>query len=236
VGGSCRDPCFSGWQLQSPATLRETVGPSVVKKMSARRALELVTKGEWAKDDDICKVVGLDGYVNSSGQAMIVVGTRATIFSDRDEFLAYMRTAAAEAPRHLLQERFNYSGDFPRAVPRLVALLGEELGLAVGPDGLDASEASLDLVESALSARRHRDFLEGERFAAVVAYVGEVLSRACLGSWEMRRVGDVWEPWVVDREGRAFAPFAVAFKELRRGPRGSLRGAVAGTLRSHRLG
>jgi len=56
------------------------------------------------------------------------------------------------------------------------------------------------------------------------------------GEWFSVEAGEVTEPWIRGANGREYAVFAIVYKELRRGRNGSIRGAIDGSLHSHRLG
>ncbi len=113
---------------------------------------------------------------------------------------------------------------FAEQVPQLVRLLPAKLNL--GAAQLDGTEASLDAVDTALHRMRHRKMLRPDVFAALTAYVGEVIRNVTKGRWEMRRGSDfeqTWEPWIVDTSGRIYAPFNIYKELLEYGRSGSLR-------------
>ena len=73
---------------------------------------------------------------------------------------------------------------------------------------------------------RPERMLDPDVFAALTAYVGEVIRDATKGRWEMRRASDsekTWEPWIVDPSGRSYAPFNIYKELLEYGRSASLR-------------
>lgn len=206
------------------------------ERISKARARELLASGEWHEDPELTSVLGFDSYQNDRGQALIILAGRtgANLCDNRDALLAYYQEAGEEPPTHLLEGRFPYDASFPEEVPRLVNVLAVVLG--VERSALDMTERSLDLVEDTVRRIGYEKFLSEDLFPALVAYVGEVIRNATEGRWHMERAGDVWEPWIRGRDGRTHPPFAIVFRELNAGERGSIRGAVNGQIRAHRLG
>jgi len=205
-------------------------------RVTKREAKALLATGGWREDPELAKAAGFDAYRNARGQSLVLLPGRlgADICDDRDAMLAYCQRVRDQPPTHILKGRFPYGRSFPREVPRLIDQLAEETGL--DRSVLDCTEASLERVERTFRRKGGaRSFLEEKKFPAVVAYVGEVLRHEALGEWVMERSGEVWEPWVVAADGRRFAPFGIAYKQLIRGRGGSIRGATAGNLQAHLL-
>jgi hypothetical protein len=144
---------------------------------------------------------------------------------------------AAQGWMHPLATLLPQGQAFPAAVPGLISDLQSRL--RIDPAVLDNTEASLAAVDAAIHKlrRARRRLLTPEVFGPLIAYVGEVIRHTTGGQWEMRLAADgkTWEPWIVDRAGRSYAPFMI-FKELNEhGRSSSLSGFVGGTLRSHLL-
>ncbi len=113
---------------------------------------------------------------------------------------------------------------FAEQVPDLVRGLPAQLKL--DPAQLDGTETSLDAVDKTLRRMRPERMLDPDVFAALTAYVGEVIRDATKGRWEMRRASDsekTWEPWIVDPSGRSYAPFNIYKELLEYGSSASLR-------------
>src|SRR5262245_43680998 len=192
-------------------------------RVTKREAKALLATGGWQKDAELTKVTGFDAYRSPRGQSLLLLPGRlgADVCDDRDAILAYYLAARAEPPTHILEGRFPYGRSFPQEVPGLIDQLARETGLERSE--LDCSEASLERVERTFRRKGGaRSFLDEKKFPAVVAYVGEVLRHEALGQWVMELSGTVWEPWVVTADGRRFAPFGIAYKELIRGRGGSI--------------
>ena len=121
---------------------------------------------------------------------------------------------------------------FLAGVQEQAKCLAHLLGLQ---DVLDGSEASLEVVDRSALPKKQR--MSPQWVTSLVAYIGEVMRTATDGHWAQisPSPGEV-EPVVVARDGRILQPFALVYGELRRGRRGSLQGALHGTLRAFRLG
>jgi hypothetical protein len=113
---------------------------------------------------------------------------------------------------------------FAEQVPQLISGLPAHLKLDAAR--LDGTEASLDAVDKALRRMSHQRMLNPQVWAALTAYVGEVIRKATNGRWEMRRASDsekTWEPWIVAPSGRSYAPFKIYKELLEYGRSASLR-------------
>jgi hypothetical protein len=186
---------------------------------------------------ELTRAAGDDSYRSDTGKALMFLPGRmgADVCDDRDAMLAWCLAVRAEPPKHILAGLFPYGETFPQEIPRLVAQLATDTGLALNE--LDGTIESLEQVERAFREKGGaRSFLTERRFPSVVAYVGEVLRNATKGAWKMESVPGTWEPWIVAADGRRFAPFGIAYEELELGRRGSIWGATRGRLWGHMLG
>jgi hypothetical protein len=206
-------------------------------RVTKQQAKALLAAGGWRHDPELTRASGDDSYRSTTGQALVFLPGRmgADICDDRDAMLAYCLAARAEPPKHILEGLFPYGETFPQEVPRLIAQLASDTGLALAD--LDRTVESLGQVERTFRRKGGaRSFLTESRFPPVVAYVGEVLRNATKGEWKMELASGTWEPWIVGSDRRRFAPFGIAYEELERGRGGSLWGATHGRLWGHLLG
>jgi hypothetical protein len=205
-------------------------------RVTKREAKALLATGGWRNDPEMTKAVGFEAFVNGSGQSMVLLPGRmgADLCDDRAARLRYYLAIRAMPPQHVLEGLFPYGEFFPQEVPRLVAQLATETGLA--PADLNGGVESLEKVERVLRKKPGpRAWMTESRFPQLVAYVGEVMRTASDGEWRMELSHGVWEPWIVTRDGRRYPPFLVVYEELERGRGGSIWGATRGRLWAHRL-
>jgi hypothetical protein len=119
--------------------------------------------------------------------------------------------------------------DFLRDVDALAASLGSKLGIA---EHLDDTEASLEAVDEGVRKVPQDKRMSPEIVTPLVAYVGEVIRRACNGRWtKVHTLAGGSMPAVLTHGGRFFRPLVIVLSEVRRDRVGSLRGAVYGMLR-----
>jgi hypothetical protein len=134
---------------------------------------------------------------------------------DREALLASVRRPSATL-QHILVNLLPDARHFPEQVPALVNRLQKLLHVRRAE--LDGTEGSLALVDQAVAERCPRwGQRDAELFAALVAYVGEVIRRRePFSRWEVRRGwdGDCWEPWVRSPGGVSYAPFELVYGEL----------------------
>jgi hypothetical protein len=191
----------------------------------------------WTIDPELTKESFRRAYRHPDGRSLLVFREgRGSLFESREELLALHRDLETRKPEHLLKGRLEQPAEFLTNVPTLIGELATKLRIQV--EALDRSEASLELVDAAVRKIGRRKCLTAPYFGPLVAYVGEVMRAATQGRWELRSVddGDIQEPWIIDPAGREYAPFAVVFRELYdSGKAFSIRGAVAGSIRSYLL-
>jgi hypothetical protein len=92
---------------------------------------------------------------------------------------------------------------------------------------------SLDVAYKAVLRLRKAKRMTPEVFTPLTAYVGEVMRLVCDGQWTTSpaMTGHENEPMIRAHDGGLFQPFAIVLVEItEHGARGSLRGAVTGTL------
>lgn len=129
---------------------------------------------------------------------------------------------------HVLEGRLPQGRYFPEHVRELVQALPAALNLSV--DLFDYSVNSLGSVDEAIHVIGRDKCVELPIFPMLVAYVGEVMRHDTNGRWEMRVSkyhSNIWEPWIVDPEGRYVNPFLGVYDELDEQEICSLRGSTA---------
>jgi hypothetical protein len=100
--------------------------------------------------------------------------------------------------------------------------------VAISPEALDGSGASLKALDRAVRTVAWERLLTGEIQGPLIAYIGEVIRRHTGGAWEMRLADDgkTWEPWIEDSAGRRYAPFMFAKELSEYGPKASTQAFV----------
>ena len=228
----------SGWSLDSDLTaqISENIYTRAIYKSSDGRVLQILEDGA--------------GNVYESIEAWL-------------SLLQSLESLRNQPPVHLLQGRLPQGRNSINQVPELIDGLAVKLDISL--QQLDKSEKSLQAVDRAVKRKGQDECLEAEIFAPLVAYVGEVIRQETNGRWEMRaaedsdsreiimqkvdnhweevRVGEiragenpeVWEPWIIDEQGRSYSAFTVIYDELYESPQCRIHGGVGGQLRSHLL-
>lgn len=120
-------------------------------------------------------------------------------------------------------------------MPQLV----EELGriLHIEPVQLDNSEASVSLIERKVRRYGKQKTLDTPVFAGLVAYLGEIVRLKVNGRWAMYRSkqdDEVWEPWIVDPEGRVSNTWSTLYDMLAENEYGMALWAVVNAAVMHR--
>jgi hypothetical protein len=160
------------------------------------------------------------------GVLLLYEDGKSRMYESKDELLAMLEELEQKArqgpvnPCRDLPQGEAFAEQVGQLVLRLPALL------RMDASQLDGSEASLDNIDKALWRMRPQRMLTLDVFAALTAYVGEVIRNVTKGRWEMRRASDsekIWEPWIVDPSGHGYAPFRIYKELLKYGSSGSLR-------------
>ncbi len=171
------------------------------------------------------------------GRVLLLIGDQGVLYPSREsledlnrQFEELMRKGSVDLTYELLPPIDDFIRDVDAHAARLSAVLRSP------PEALDRTEPSLEAVDKAVwrLPQAKRMTPDPDLITPLVAYVGEVMRLACDGRWIARPGSN--EPMVAGPQGRIYQPFAIVIVEVERGRRGSLRGAVAGTLRSHLLG
>jgi hypothetical protein len=163
-------------------------------------------------------------YTHPDGRVLIVfefIG-EGRLFQNLHDFNLWLmgiesriQAARTKAFWHILENRLPQGKDFVQHVPQLIDQLAETSGIP--REQLDNSYASLEKVERVAQGWGKARCLEVPIFPMLVAYIGEVMRHDVDGYWEMRLAyhhSDIWEPWIMDREGRECNPFSFLYDML----------------------
>jgi hypothetical protein len=186
--------------------------------LTAKQTRQLLASSP-TPDPEVARRVLADAYRLDQDQILVVFEDgRGRLYESRAAMLDMMDAIANEPPCSAAADRLPEGREFPNHAKRLAV----ELGIT--------ALTELDDVVHRLGVEI---CLSPSMFGRLVAYVGEAIIQARSGDWQMRLAtdGKTWEPWVVEADGRAHAPFGLVFKELIEwGPESSLTGVVVGHL------
>jgi hypothetical protein len=161
-----------------------------------------------------------------AGRTGVLYPSRASLEELRREAQRELAKGPVDPAKTLLPPLADFLGD-PEA-------LAKGLGKAIGvPDeALDRSVDSIDVAYKAFLRMRSPKRKTPEVVGPLTAYVGEVVRRACDGQWtSVPTRGHENEPMIRACDGALLQPFALVLVEMTEyGARGSLAGAVTGTL------
>ncbi len=205
------------------------------RRVNSKRIQSLLKSSQWKLDSELTAQIPANIYTsaiykNSDGNILQVLSDDSgNLYESTVDWLSLLEEVEAlrhQEPTHVLCERLPQGQDFINQVPELVHDLATKLGIS--PQQLDKSGRSLEIVDRAIRCKGRRKCLEPEIFAPLVAYVGEVLQQRVGGHWEMRATEnpDVWEPWVIDAQGRGHQPYIIVYDELDESPTCSLYGVI----------
>lgn len=205
------------------------------RRVSSKRIQSFLKSSEWTLDSELTAQIPENIYTsaiykNSDGNILQVLSDGSgNLYESTEDWLSLLEEVEAlrhQEPTHVLHERLPQGQDFINQVPELVHDLATKLGIS--PQQLDKSGRSLEIVDRAIRRKGRRKCLEPEIFAPLVAYAGEVLQQRIGGHWEMRATEypEVWEPWVIDAQGRGHQPYIIVYDELDESPTCSLYAVI----------
>ncbi len=194
--------------------------------LTAKQVRELLAQTPTPEPDpEIARLTYSRAYRFADGRALLVEESgRGRLHESRAALLAMLDEVSALKPQSPFGALLPQGRDFAAQAPALAA----QLGLPI--PGRDRSALpDLDATVRRLGVAACR---KPPLFGRLVAYVGETIIAVRGGGWQPRQGSDgSWEPWVVDAEGRAHAPFGLVYKELAEwGAGSSLTGVVAASL------
>jgi hypothetical protein len=184
-------------------------------KVSKRKVPELLQTPGCEPDPTLSNTVGAEAHRLADGRILLVHERGTGTVWEREALLASLRVRPTP-PQHILTNLLPDARHFPEKVPALTNRLQAFLHMRQAE--LDGTEDSLALVDQAVAEHCPRwGQRDADLFAALVAYVGEVLRRRePFSRWVVRRGWDgaCWEPWVRTPAGVCYAPFELVYGEL----------------------
>lgn len=212
-----------------------------LQAVSAKTIHELLRDPLWTKNEAFSTLFASGTiYTHPNGRVLDMFSNgRGRLFESQEDFnveVQRYQELKITPSRHVLKGRLPQGKDFIQHVSQLVNELA--ILLKIPRDDLDNSEASLDKVDMKVKRIGRAKSLEVPIFPALVAYIGEVMRQATNGKWEMRQAysdKEIWEPWIIDPEGRSCNPFLAVYDELAEQYPFSIRGATGGRIISRRV-
>jgi hypothetical protein len=205
-----------------------------VRNASIKEVREL-SKLAWVRDDGLSTRMS-EARVLPDGRVLLFLceGEKGVLFPSR-EALAETRREGEElvAKGNTIDYKRTLLppiDDFLRDVETHAKSLGGAIG--VPEEALDRTVESLDVAYKAVLRLRRARRMTPEVFTPLTAYVGEVMRVICEGQWMSWPVrGHENEPMIRARDQGLLQPFGIVLVEImEHGARGSLTGAVTGTL------
>jgi hypothetical protein len=197
------------------------------RALSAREAKRILESTQHSLDRVLSQRILCEAFDLADGGVLLLFENgRGRLYESKVE----LQTALEGEEQKARRGPVSVCSDLPQGqafaeqVPQLISGLPAHLKLDAAR--LDGTEASLDAVDKALRRMSHQRMLNPQVWAALTAYVGEVIRKATNGRWEMRRASDsekTWEPWIVAPSGRSYAPFKIYKELLEYGRSASLR-------------
>lgn len=206
--------------------------------VKAKEIRALLARQGWTVDEEVGQFLqGIDAKILRSADGRLLIASEngpGRLYESREEVLSMLQALVVTKPPPPYVDLLPQGREFIDEVPALAERTAELFGIDASL--LDRTEASLDHLDRAVRRIGVRESLTPERFPPLTAYVGRVMERATSGSWEALLGGDgvTWEPHLRDRNGGLHSPAGLVFRQLRLGRRGSLRGAVYGSIRACR--
>ncbi|HUN07579.1 MAG TPA: hypothetical protein PLQ56_13305 [Aggregatilineales bacterium] len=165
-------------------------------------------------------------FVNADGRLLdLVLGAGFSevdrygfLFADQDEIatiIARLKDPTQKRSAHILEGLMLYQMDFTDHLAELIAGLENRFNLK--PGELDYSPESVSRLQRRAKRYGRKACLDAVVFSGLVAYLGEMMRRSFNGQWHMRpsvNETDIWEPWIVDSEGRECNPFSYLYSGL----------------------
>ena len=172
----------------------------------------------------------IEARVLQDGRVLLVIGESGVLYPSRESLAELQRGLREEIARspiiNPVAEYLPPVDEFLRDIDAHASRLSDVL--RVPPEALDRTPASLEAVDKRLWRMASAKRMTPEVITPLVAYVGEAMRLASDGRW-MTMPGRN-EPMITARNGRLYQPVAIVMVELVERRRGSLHGAVLGTL------
>jgi hypothetical protein len=162
-------------------------------------------------------------YLHEDGRVMrllpnIGLGRFGTLYADAEEInliITRLKDPTQKRSSHILEGLMLYQAEFIDHLADMVAGLESRFNLKSGE--LDYSPKSVDMLQRRAKRYGRKACLEAVAFSGLVAYLGEMMRRSFNGEWHMRQSvshADIWEPWIVDSEGRECNSFSYLYRGL----------------------
>jgi hypothetical protein len=204
------------------------------RALRAKEAQRVLDTTPHSPDRELSSSTLSEAFALADGGILLLFEDgKGRLYESRDE----LRAMLEQVEQRALQGPASPCRDLPqgRAFAEQVAQLVLRLPALLKMDAsqLDGTKASLDNVDKALWRMSPQRMLDPGVFAALTAYVGEVIRNVTKGHWEMRRASDsekTWEAWIVDPSGHGYAPFKIYKELLEYGRSASLRVFVQSEL------
>jgi hypothetical protein len=181
------------------------------------KEVEALSKLPWVRDEELSDRV-FEIRLLPDGRVLQYLSDSdpGTLFPSREVFVEVSREIAArfakKEPVNLTRTLLPPIDEFLRDVEAHAKSLGAKF--RVPDDALDRTPASLDAVDAALRKIPKAKRETAEIVTPLVAYLGEVMRRACDGHWTKAPVRphvatNENEPMIMGRDGRILQPFAI---------------------------
>lgn len=212
------------------------------RRLKISEVKQLLTDKRWIQDKTLTKFFGeAKTYVHPDNDYVLSVDWNdkgGMLFSNKAAVYRLVADPNVLKPKHVLHGIFNYGKDFPAQSKALAEIFFKETLSQLTEPIAPYSTGSLDDIDKYISAHGAGDLLQPRSFGGLLAYIGESLRNHHSMKWKMIRVhDDLWEPWLVDKEGFEYPVFAAVYKELYEYRPGysSVRGAVLGEIQRNKL-
>ncbi len=183
--------------------------PKIKRKgISTKAVREFLADSQWTKDEEATDFLDDVVYRHPDGRVVVIFSSgRGCLYiteQDFTQFVEEIKQLKSMRPTHILKDRLPYGEDFIQHVPELIDQLSTLL--KIPRNKLDESMDSLTAVQAKIKHMGRAKCIEPPIFAALVAYIGEVMIAEIPNSrWQMRfsdQFPDTWEPWIVDSQER----------------------------------
>ncbi len=183
------------------------------KALTIKQVQEILAKKPKLDTSLIGKVAGLTPYELTDGSVLLITSGDIGVWYSRKgitEMIEKIKNLKTGESHHILEGRFTYDDSFPAKTSELIFNLAQTLQLE--QKILDNSVESIDKLDAAILKYCENGGEYDSLFAGIVAYVGEVFIKQKVGKWKLKKVGKVWEPYVIGKSGFAFNIFNPVYK------------------------
>lgn len=187
------------------------------KKLSAKESRKMIKGYNGKLNSQIEEEYAIEVYELDNNKTLMDFGSHGFIFNSSLDARSYLENIRKKVKtgrvKHILRGKFDYDNTFPSSTMSLE----KELMKLLNVDKSHYSEVEFRDLETSLNKELARGLNPDSVFSNLVAYIGEYM-RHSLGSanWKVVKSehDNVWEPYVVDKEGNIYNPFYIVYKEL----------------------